>query len=120
MENTIKYQQGKEGKIIMTDLEIQTLSNLRDRIENRISLVYEQKLVVNGQKCFLQGKEHYFMITGLAIEPPGALVIEHAESYEEATISKVGRFEDGDLFWIDEYDGDEEKMFQAMMREIEE
>lgn len=83
-------------------------------------MIYKQPFEVNGQKCFLQGKQHYFMITALPWEPPGAIVIEHADSYEEATISKYGRFEDGDLFWLDEYENDENKMFDAILREIEE
>lgn len=109
----------KSIKSIMTDLEISLLRDLRNRIENRLSAIYEQPLEVDGQKCFLQGKQHYFMITALPLESPGALVIEHADSFEEATISKYGRSEDGDLFWLDEYDNDEDKMFAAMLREIE-
>ena len=43
-----------------------------------------------------------------------ALVIEYADNYEEA---RINRFEDGDLFYLDEMN--EETMFQAMLREIE-
>ena len=97
----------------------QELSKLRKRIENKIAGLYEKKLVINGQNCYLQGKEHYFLITGLWFGLSGALVIEHADSYEEATISEVGRFEDGDLFYLEDFAGDEDKMLQTMIREIE-
>lgn len=43
-----------------------------------------------------------------------ALVIEYAENYEEA---RLNRFEDGDLFYLEEMD--EDTMFQAMLREIQ-
>ena len=43
-----------------------------------------------------------------------ALVIEYADNYEEA---RINRFEDGDLFYLDELD--EESMFQIMLQEME-
>ncbi|MGN0409296.1 MAG: hypothetical protein ACI4E3_02690 [Candidatus Fimousia sp.] len=45
----------------------------------------------------------------------GAIVIEYAETIEEA---EKNMFEDGDLFYLDELD--ENQMFEQMIREIEE
>ena len=80
-------------------------------LEKRFSERYETHLIENRQ-CFLRPDGMLFALDYLG--PYGALVIEYAESIEEA---KLNRFEDGDLFYLEEMD--EDTMFRAMIQEIE-
>lgn len=66
---------------------------------------------INGKKCFVLSTNvviHIDMIKNI-----GALVVEYADNIDEA---KINRFEDGDLFYIDEYD--EGNMLKSILNEI--
>lgn len=82
-----------------------------NKMSEQLARRYEKEIVKN-QECFKHESGSFFRL----FEFPGenALCIEYAESYEEA---QKNRFEDGDRFYIDEMD--EEKMFAAMIKEIE-
>lgn len=67
---------------------------------------------VGSRSCF--GLPDGRVIALDTLDAYDALVIEYADNYEEA---RINRFEDGDLFYLDEMN--EETMFQAMLREIE-
>lgn len=73
------------------------------------------KSIEVGSRTFFLGPDGVSLFALDYLGPYGALVIEHAESYDDAL---ANRLEDGDLFYLDELD--EEAMFQAMLREIEE
>lgn len=81
------------------------------KMNEQLTKLYE-KVSVAGQECFRHESGMYFRL----FEFPGsnALCIEYAENYEEA---QKNRFEDGDLFYMDELSEDE--MFNAMIKEIE-
>lgn len=100
----------------MTEKEKSLMDERIEALEGRLGGKYERASDVRGQACFLAPDEHYIMITGLCFPEGtgGAIVIEHAHGIEEYT---VGRFEDGDLFFMD--DMTEDEMFEAMVREIE-
>lgn len=87
---------------------LKRLENLENRLKNR----YEQ-IEVNNRNCFLLENGEIIQLTGL--KSFGAIVIEYAETMEEA---EKNMFEDGDLFYLDELD--ENQMFEQMIREIEE
>lgn len=97
----------------MTDME--TRSRIMERVEkleSRFEERYGLFSKTEEKKCFYVNDEEYFMVTGLA--SLGGIVIEHALSKREA---ERNMFEDGDLFYMDELD--EDAMFEAMIREIE-
>lgn len=101
-----------------TEKKKNELFSLRDRIEERIAERYEKAfLVYDGKQCYKSTGEHYFLITALCWLKDGifAIVVEHAEGKEEA---QIPRFEDGDLFYIDEMS--ENEIFDAIINEIEE
>ena len=87
---------------------LQRLEELHIRLCEKYDTV-----TVGGRDCFLQGDNHYFRLNGIV--PFGAVVLEHADGIEEA---EVNRFEDGDLFYLDELSTDE--MFECLVAEIEE
>ena len=65
----------------------------------------------NEKNCFILSNSvviHIDMIKGMR-----ALVVEYADNIDEA---KINRFEDGDLFYIDEYD--EGNMLKSILNEI--
>lgn len=82
-----------------------------NRIDERLARIYEKESVA-GRECF----KHVSGMRFRLFEFPGenALCIEYAENYEEA---QKNRFEDGDCFSIEEFT--EEKIFEAMIKEIE-
>jgi len=73
------------------------------------------KTIQVGARAFFLGPDGASLFAIDYLGPYGALVIEYAEDYDDAL---ANRLEDGDLFYLDELD--EESMFQAMLREIEE
>lgn len=80
-------------------------------LENRLKSRFEQ-IEINGRNCFILGNDEIIHLTGLTSF--NAIVIEYAESKDDAD---KNMFEDGDLFYLDELD--EDAMFEAMIREIE-
>lgn len=80
-------------------------------LEIRFERVYE-KMEIGEWTCFVRSDGSLFTLDYLL--PYGALVIGYADNEAEA---KLNRFEDGDLFYLE--DMDEETMFEAMLREIE-
>jgi len=82
------------------------------RLETRFERRYEVVSSPDRKKCFRVNDGEYFMVTGLTAF--GGVIIEHAFSKQEA---EKNLFEDGDLFYLNEMD--EDTMFKAMMREIE-
>ena len=84
------------------------IAKLERRMADKYVLVFE----VRNQKCFKANENEFFMLTRLAWA--NAIVIEHAETENAA---QTNRFEDGDLFYMDEME--EEEMYLAMIREIE-
>lgn len=92
--------------------------DMKSRIKERIKAL-EARLAERYERCVVAERNGFRAPNGRivaldAIAAFGALVIEHAENQQEA---ELNRFEDGDLFYLE--DMDEETMFQAMLREIE-
>lgn len=110
MELITKYRQEREEYIIMRSME-QKRKNRLEYIKKRLSLQFKSE-EINSNECFLKDDGVYFHV----FEFPGsnALAIEYADDLEEA---KINRFEDGDRFYLDEMNEDE--MFSAMLKEIE-
>lgn len=95
-----------------------TRMEMRSRIEDRIATLND-RLAKEYQKRTVRKREYFIRKDGFLFSldyllPYGAIVIEYAENESEA---KLNRFEDGDLFYLEEMD--EDAMFQAMLREIE-
>lgn len=89
-------------------------SRIEERVvalENRLAKEYQKK-TVRERECFVRKDGAVFALDYLL--PYEAIVIEYAENEAEA---KLNRFEDGDLFYLEEMD--ENAMFQAMLQEIE-
>lgn len=79
-------------------------------LEGRFEKMFDKR-IIKERTCFAC---HNGMLFALDYIPPyGALVLEYADNVEEA---KMNRFEDGDLFFLEEMD--EETMFQSMIQEI--
>lgn len=96
----------------MNSMEQKNQTNERRKnLMHRLSQRYEQ-LLVRDDICFRKTDDSIFTLSIFPGE--AAIVIEYAESYEEAILY---RYEDGDRFYL--ADMDEETMFQAMIREIE-
>lgn len=81
-----------------------------DALKSRFSDLYET-VQIGERVCYRL--ENGGIIALDYMGPYNALVIEYAESVEDA---KQNRFEDGDLFFIGELD--ERSMFNAMIQEI--
>lgn len=86
------------------------IKNRAATLEARFADIFK-KTVVGNRMCFQLPGGVLFAVDYMGAY--GALVIEYADNYEEA---KLNRFEDGDLFYLEEMD--EDTMFQAMLREI--
>ena len=82
-------------------------------LEQQIEVQYGSVFEVLGKKCFRVSDDEFFMLTRLAWA--NAIVVEHAESELDA---KSNRFEDGDLFYLDEMT--KEDMLEAILREVNE
>ncbi len=82
------------------------LAFLEDELHKRYELVQDSGI------RFLTEDGKVFFLT--AIRDYNAVVVEYAESHEEAALN---RFEDGDLFFVD--DLSEEEMLAAIINEIE-
>ena len=96
----------------MTQAEMKSKIKARAAVlEERFAERYE-RCTAGSRQCFLRPDGVLFALDYLG--PYGALVIEYAENVEEA---KLNRFEDGDLFYLE--DMDEGTMLRAMLREIE-
>lgn len=93
--------------------ETRSLEGVRNRIDDRIADRYSSPFSIDGQRCYLYGDNHYFMITPFHFEYD-SIIVEHAHSLEEA---KKDLFEDGDRLYLDEMTDDE--IFDAIVREIE-
>lgn len=90
--------------------QVERLKNRLDALERRFADIYE-KCTVGNRECFCAPGGILFALDYLGSF--GAVVIEYAENYEEA---ELNRFEDGDLFYLE--DMDEDTMFDAMLWEI--
>ncbi len=84
-----------------------------EALERRFGEIYERIPDISERKCFKAREDEIFMIT--VLEWAEALVLEHADSEEDA---RKNLFEDGDLFYLEEFD--EEQMLKEMIQEIEE
>lgn len=82
-----------------------------DSLRNRLAEKYEL-CEVKGKKCFHSESDNYFW-PFLFVEW-GAVAVEYAHGIREAL---QNRFEDGDLFWLDEMDDD--ALLAAVLQEIE-
>lgn len=80
------------------------------KINERLTMFYEKE-TISGHECFKHKSGMYFRV----FEFPGsnALCIEYADNKEEA---HKNRFENGDRFFLEDYDKDE--MLEAMICEI--
>lgn len=87
--------------------QLNTLNRIIDRLREHYSMQ-----TVGKRECFRTAKGVYFK--PFALFTWNALAIEYAENKTEA---EEGRFEDGDLFYLDEMAEDE--IFSAMLKEIE-
>lgn len=86
---------------------------MKSRIEAAEEMLSEryESVTIGARRCFqLDGGK---IIAVGYMGAYNALVIEYAESADEA---KMNRFEDGDLFFLDEMD--EETMLSNMLQEI--
>lgn len=82
-----------------------------ESLRNELSEKYEL-CEVDGKKCFRSEKDKYFW-PFLFVEW-GAVGIEYAQGIREAMLN---RFEDGDLYYLDEMD--DEALLSAVLQEIE-
>lgn len=97
-------------------MELMNLECLDQRVKNleeRFEMKYGTPFLVWDKKCFTANENEFFRISRLSWL--NAIVVEHAFSEAEA---KKNMFEDGDLFYMDEFSEDE--MFDGMIKEIEE
>ena len=91
---------------------MQSQREIYNRLINRLEIIYKT-CDINGKKCFFRSDCSLFAVD--YIGPFGSIVVEYADNVADA---ELNRFEDGDLFRIE--DQDEEKLFQSIIREIEE
>ena len=82
-----------------------------DALRMRFAELYTQ-ITIDGKTCFKL--EDVRIISLGCLASCGAFVVEYADNAEEAALN---RFEDGDLFYIDEMGVDE--LFSAMRQEID-
>lgn len=96
----------------MTQTEMKSkLLKRSEALESRLSVAYERR-IVNGLTCFARPDGSFFTLDCLVSY--GAIVIGYAENKNDVLQE---RFEDGDLFYLE--DMDEETMYQSMIQEIE-
>ncbi|MGN0478381.1 MAG: hypothetical protein ACI4GO_03020 [Hominenteromicrobium sp.] len=93
-----------------TEMRLKLLERSKS-LESRFELQFENR-VINERVCFLHPAGVIFSIGSLLSF--GALVVEYADNEKEAELS---RFEDGELFYLE--DMDEDAMYQGMIQEIE-
>lgn len=91
----------------MTSMEMKSMT---DTLESRFAALYE-KIRIGEKKCFRL--EDGRIISLGTVTSYGALVIEYADDYDEAAMN---RFEDGDLFYLE--DMSEDEMLRSMLQEI--
>ena len=85
----------------------------REVLSEKLSQIYES-VEIDGRQCFVSSRGVIFRLDSLGGEC-NALVIEYADTLD---LAKKGIFgEDGDLFYMDEFNEDE--MLNAMIQEIE-
>lgn len=99
----------------MTDMEKnfgERIADLGERFKQRYAVPFT---VRDGKPWFQPRGNYFFLVTSLKF-PNGdeAIVLESVDTLETA---KRDIFEDGDLYYMDEMN--EEEMFQAMLKEIE-
>lgn len=95
----------------MTQTEMKSKLLERSKaLEGRFEIQFG-KQIINEHVCFSRPDGVIFSIGTLLSF--GALVVEYADSEVEA---KRNRFDDGDLFYLEEMD--EETMYQGMIQEI--
>ena len=103
----------------MTEMEMNSLterSKRRFQLEERFKKRCAIPLIVrDGKPCFQARSNCFFLVSTLKF-PDGteAIFLEFADSLEDVNLN---RFEDGDLYYMGEMN--EEEMFQAMIKEIE-
>ena len=95
----------------MTQREMR--SKRKEILNKRLAQRFET-IMINGMTCFLLKSGEVCRLDSLG-EERNALVIEYADDLDLAKRNIFG--EDGDLFYMDELD--EDAMFEAMIREIE-
>lgn len=95
-----------ESRIIPKNIAI-----ILHHINERVSSLYKS-CYINGQIRYELPDGQYFSVYPLIWD---AFVVEFADNYEEA---EKNRFEDGNLFYIEDYP-DEEKLIEAILNEIE-
>lgn len=86
----------------------------KEILNERLSQKFE-RIMINETVCFLLKSGEVCRLDSLG-EEFNALVIEYADNLDLAKRNIFG--EDGDLFYMDELD--EDTMYRAMIREIEE
>lgn len=91
---------------------MQSQKEIYNGLINRLESIYKSR-DINGKKCFLRSDCSLFAVD--YIGSFASAVVEYADNFTDA---ELNRFEDGDLFSI--VDQDEEKLFQSIIREIEE
>lgn len=89
-----------------------------NRINRKAALEKELKkrfneVEINGETCFLKETGEVFHVDDMGGEFD-AIVIEYAQNEAEANL---GRYEDGDPFYMDEMD--EAEMLDAILKEID-
>lgn len=96
----------------MTQKEMRSRIEERSKaLEGRFEDIY-RKCVISGWTCFERPDGSFFTLDYLTSF--GALVIGYAENKQDV---ELNRFEDGDLFYLE--DMDEATMFRSMIQEIE-
>lgn len=95
----------------MTQPEIKAQIVTRiNSLEKRLQSIYEMRQI-NERLCFVRPDGSFFTLDSvLAFR---SVVIEYADNESEA---RLNRFEDGDLFSIEELN--ENAMFQAILHEV--
>ena len=94
----------------MTSAEMR--SYRKQQLNNRLAEKY-RSVIIHDKPYFLNKNGTLFRLDSMGGNY-NCLLIEYADSLQEALLY---RFEDGDLFYMD--DMTEDEMFEAMVREIE-
>lgn len=111
VEHITKSQPGRVGLTSMSLTEQKKkVVERKNYIEQLLESAY-QTIQINERNCFRDKSGRLFTL--FALLKDGALGLEYAENIAEA---RLNRFEDGDLFYIE--DMDKETMLQAIMNEI--
>lgn len=107
VEHILKYQRGMEEYNVMISKEMKLINDI---LRAGFSELYS-KITIKDRVCYILNDGRVISLG--CLNSYGAFVVEYANNVDEA---KLNRFEDGDLFYVNDMGVAE--MFSAMQREI--